>query len=141
MSYDHYYRIDKQRTLKIADFGLARDLYHEDYYRPNDSRKLLPVRWMAPEALVNNICDSKTDVVRIYVYISTENVCYENFLLQDKLALPDLFLKLVFMTVVIWSTIVGGYDPRKCSIWKHVQQRCLQSCQKWKDVTMSGILP
>ena len=37
-------------VLKIADFGLARDVHSNDYYRKlGDGR--LPVKWMAPEAL------------------------------------------------------------------------------------------
>ena len=37
-------------VLKIADFGLARDIQWTDYYRKmGDGR--VPVKWMAPEAL------------------------------------------------------------------------------------------
>ncbi|KAK7112063.1 serine/threonine-protein kinase LMTK1-like [Littorina saxatilis] len=36
-------------TLKIGDYGIAEDLYKEDYFKCG--RELLPVRWMAPETL------------------------------------------------------------------------------------------
>ncbi|WAR10630.1 NTRK2-like protein [Mya arenaria] len=37
-------------TLKISDFGMSRDIYTCDYYRIGGSR-MLPVRWMSPEAV------------------------------------------------------------------------------------------
>ncbi|KRZ21899.1 Insulin receptor [Trichinella pseudospiralis] len=46
---------------KIGDFGMARDVYVKDYYRPR-GRRLMPVRWMAPEALQDAKFTSKSDV-------------------------------------------------------------------------------
>ena len=48
--------------LKIADFGLARDVrYSNDYYRKlTDGR--LPVKWMAPECLFQSVYTSRSDV-------------------------------------------------------------------------------
>ncbi|XP_052237242.1 tyrosine-protein kinase transmembrane receptor Ror-like [Dreissena polymorpha] len=37
-------------TVKISDFGMSRDIYTCDYYRIGGSR-MLPVRWMSPEAV------------------------------------------------------------------------------------------
>ncbi|XP_025266357.1 proto-oncogene tyrosine-protein kinase ROS isoform X2 [Camponotus floridanus] len=51
----------KDRVIKIGDFGLARDLYKDDYYRMG-GEVLLPVRWMAPESLMINIFTSQSDV-------------------------------------------------------------------------------
>jgi len=56
------YRVDKSLTVKVADFGLARDVYITDYYRAQSNNKL-PVKWMAPEALHDQISNEKTDVV------------------------------------------------------------------------------
>ncbi|KAM4771019.1 proto-oncogene tyrosine-protein kinase ROS [Rhinophrynus dorsalis] len=50
-----------ERTVKIGDFGLARDVYKYDYYRKK-GEGLLPVRWMAPESLIDGIFSSSTDV-------------------------------------------------------------------------------
>ncbi|XP_013112303.2 ALK tyrosine kinase receptor-like [Stomoxys calcitrans] len=50
-----------ERKVKIADFGLARDIYRCDYYR-KDGNTLLPIKWMPPEAFLDNIFTSKTDV-------------------------------------------------------------------------------
>ena len=38
-------------TVKISDFGLARDVYASDYYRVQ-TKSLLPVRWMSAESML-----------------------------------------------------------------------------------------
>lgn len=45
----------------ISDFGMTRDIYETDYYRKG-TRGLLPVRWMAPEAILDGVFTSQTDV-------------------------------------------------------------------------------
>lgn len=53
--------IDKEHVCKVADFGFARDVVANHVYeRKTDGR--LPVRWMAPEALYDNIFTTKTDI-------------------------------------------------------------------------------
>ncbi|XP_048210595.1 proto-oncogene tyrosine-protein kinase ROS isoform X2 [Perognathus longimembris pacificus] len=49
------------RVVKIGDFGLARDIYKNDYYRKR-GEGLLPVRWMAPESLMDGIFTTQSDV-------------------------------------------------------------------------------
>ncbi|XP_059480831.1 tyrosine-protein kinase receptor-like [Neocloeon triangulifer] len=49
------------RVVKIADFGMARDIYRADYYRKG-GKAMLPVKWMPPEAFLDGIFTSKTDV-------------------------------------------------------------------------------
>ncbi|KRZ35309.1 Myosin-3 [Trichinella pseudospiralis] len=51
----------KSRVVKIADFGMARDIYRADYYRKG-GKAMLPVKWMPPEAFLDGIFTSKTDV-------------------------------------------------------------------------------
>lgn len=45
----------------IGDFGLARDIYKNDYYR-KEGEGLLPVRWMSPESLVDGVFTSQSDI-------------------------------------------------------------------------------
>ena len=47
--------------VKIGDFGLARMLSQQDYYRKT-GEALLPVRWMAPESLLDAIFTSHSDI-------------------------------------------------------------------------------
>lgn len=49
------------RTVKVGDFGMARDIYTTDYYR-KASKGLLPVRWMAPESLADGVFTTDSDV-------------------------------------------------------------------------------
>ncbi|XP_010283320.1 PREDICTED: proto-oncogene tyrosine-protein kinase ROS-like, partial [Phaethon lepturus] len=49
------------RLVKIGDFGLARDIYKNDYYRKR-GEGLLPVRWMAPESLIDGVFTNCSDV-------------------------------------------------------------------------------
>ncbi|XP_063622965.1 fibroblast growth factor receptor homolog 1-like [Cydia splendana] len=53
--------VSDSRVLKVADFGLARDVRDSDYYRKRTAGKL-PVRWLAPESLCHNYYTTKSDV-------------------------------------------------------------------------------
>ena len=53
--------------IKVGDFGLARDVYSNDYYRANKRTKL-PVKWMPPETLHDSISNEKTDVVSLSIH-------------------------------------------------------------------------
>ncbi|CAK1546228.1 unnamed protein product [Leptosia nina] len=53
--------ITEERTCKVADFGFARDVAGTHVYeRKSDGR--LPIRWMAPESLYDDIFSVKSDV-------------------------------------------------------------------------------
>ena len=56
-------RVDIDKTVKVADFGLARDIYVDDYYKVEDKSRPLPVRWMAIECMELNKFTHKSDVV------------------------------------------------------------------------------
>ena len=57
------YRLDENLRVKVADFGLSRDVYETDYYTCEGRRGRLPVKWMALESLEKGVYNSKTDVV------------------------------------------------------------------------------
>lgn len=58
-------RLDESYTVKVADFGMARDVFDKEYYSIQDHRKAkLPVKWMAIESLQTQKFTSKSDVVR-----------------------------------------------------------------------------
>ena len=52
----------------MADFGLTEDMYGTNYFRwdktVTESEEKVPIRWMAPESIENNIYNESTDVVR-----------------------------------------------------------------------------
>lgn len=45
-------------TIKIADFGMSRNLYAGDYYRVQ-GRAVLPIRWMAWECILMVSCQKR----------------------------------------------------------------------------------
>ncbi len=50
-------------VLKISDFGLARNVYNDHYYKKKTGGRL-PVKWMAPEAMMDgeNTYTTQSDV-------------------------------------------------------------------------------
>jgi len=53
--------VTEQNICKVADFGFSRDvMINLIYERKSEGR--LPIRWMAPESLYDNIYTTKTDV-------------------------------------------------------------------------------
>uniref|UniRef100_A0A671VMC4 receptor protein-tyrosine kinase n=1 Tax=Sparus aurata TaxID=8175 RepID=A0A671VMC4_SPAAU len=53
--------VTEDNVMKIADFGLARDVHHIDYYKKTTNGRL-PVKWMAPEALFDRVYTHQSDV-------------------------------------------------------------------------------
>ena len=52
------FRVDLSLSVKVGDFGLARETSYQDSH----SQKF-PVKWMPPEMLQDGISNEKTDVV------------------------------------------------------------------------------
>lgn len=70
--------LDDNMTVKVADFGLSRDIYERDYYSSDDRKAKLPVKWMALESLEKGIYNIKTDVWSFGVVLwelMTRGVC------------------------------------------------------------------
>ena len=67
-------RVDSHRVVKVADFGLSRELFCRDYYRIGDDKTPLPVRWMAPESLKSSVFTTQSDVVSIN--ITSFHICF-----------------------------------------------------------------
>ncbi|XP_065204978.1 fibroblast growth factor receptor 3-like [Planococcus citri] len=53
--------VTEDHTMKVADFGLARNVHENDYYR-NTTNAHLPIKWMAPESLYHRKYTSQSDV-------------------------------------------------------------------------------
>ncbi|CAL1269766.1 unnamed protein product [Larinioides sclopetarius] len=72
--------VNISRSVKIADFGMCRAMYDSDYYRYN-KKGMLPVRWMAPESLIDGLFTPPSDVwsygVVLYEIITFASVPYQ----------------------------------------------------------------
>ena len=55
------YRVSEDLEIKISDFGLAKEVGHDDSYVMGKKTKL-PIKWMAIESL-NGVFSEKSDVV------------------------------------------------------------------------------
>ena len=66
----YWCRLDENLTVKVADFGLSRDVYVTDYYVMSRSNSL-PIKWLAPEALFDKMFSEKTDAVSISISLNT----------------------------------------------------------------------
>ena len=53
--------VNATRTVKLADFGMSREIGDSDYYRFS-KRGMLPVRWMSPESLADGIFSPLSDI-------------------------------------------------------------------------------
>jgi len=53
--------INSLLIIKIGDFGMARDIYYDCYYK-KEGKGRLPIRWMAPESLESAYFTTNSDV-------------------------------------------------------------------------------
>lgn len=57
--------MDENYRVKVADFGLSRDIYETSYYSATNKGTKLPVKWMALESLSSGVFNELTDVVNV----------------------------------------------------------------------------
>ena len=53
--------VGDQFKAKLSDFGLARGVHEDNYYRVTSAAEL-PVKWMAPESLLYKNFSTASDV-------------------------------------------------------------------------------
>ena len=103
------------RVVKIADFGMARDIYRADYYRKG-GKAMLPVKWMPPEAFLDGIFTSKTDVWYVFLIIFSSSTKAKNVRNQTRHCQPlisNINLQ-VFWNIAVGSDVSRLYAiPRK----------------------------
>lgn len=114
-------RLDEKFTVKVADFGMARDILDKEYYSIQDHKRAkLPIKWMAIESLQTQKFTTKSDVVsHCYGFGSNTEYCTGVFCIVIILLFVNKiirFLSLVCSLVVIWCVNVGDANQRSKSI-------------------------
>ena len=91
--------------MKIADFGLSRDIHEKAYYTSTARGRRLPVKWMSIESLNTGRFSTKSDVVSIEMM---------NPRLQFPLSVHfmHVFMPALFCVVVVRRAIVGSAHAR-----------------------------
>nr|NP_001014583.1 breathless, isoform B [Drosophila melanogaster]NP_729956.1 breathless, isoform A [Drosophila melanogaster]Q09147.3 RecName: Full=Fibroblast growth factor receptor homolog 2; AltName: Full=Protein breathless; AltName: Full=Tyrosine kinase 2; Short=dTk2; AltName: Full=Tyrosine kinase receptor HD-311; AltName: Full=dFGF-R1; Flags: Precursor [Drosophila melanogaster]AAF49759.1 breathless, isoform A [Drosophila melanogaster]AAX52746.1 breathless, isoform B [Drosophila melanogaster] len=100
-------------VMKIADFGLARDIQDTEYYRKNTNGRL-PIKWMAPESLQEKKYDSQSDVWSYGV------------LLWEIMTYGDQPYPHILSAEELYSYLITGQrmeKPAKCSLNIYVVMR------------------
>ena len=110
--------------LKVADFGLTEDMYGTNYFRRRTSvtgsEEKVPIKWMAPESIKEDIYNEETDVVciRNAVFVCNDycKLCYD-------------------VAVGIWCDSVGNIYLWKNSVsWNS----CYESTEGVREWTETG---
>ena len=61
-------------VVKVADFGLSRDMFTTDYYVMQDLSKPMPIKWMALESITSQIFTEKSDVVSSWYFFHSQYI-------------------------------------------------------------------
>ncbi|CUT99340.1 tyrosine protein kinase [Echinococcus multilocularis] len=101
------------RIVKLCDFGLARDIYKNDYYRKRNEPKL-PVRWMSPEAILEGLFTSKSD---IWAYAVT---CWEIMSLGADPFYGQVNLEVI--NLVLNGNVLSKPDNCPAALYDHMLQ-------------------
>ena len=76
----YIHRMDHRGVIKVGDFGLTEDMYDSNYYRRGESEasnERVPIRWMAPESIEEDVYNEKTDVVSMFTITCLKYICAE----------------------------------------------------------------
>ena len=121
-------RLGENMVIKVADFGFSENMYTSAYVRTTvDGGVRLPVKWMAPESLLDGVFSEKTDVVWLLPsflpttsFVPIASLTYHAFSFFKPKLSPCLYnyalLRVCFRIVVVWSYLLGNIHWRSYPI-------------------------
>ncbi|XP_033114509.1 fibroblast growth factor receptor-like [Anneissia japonica] len=100
-------------NMKIADFGLAKDVYETGYMRLDDGE--IPVKWYSIETILGNIVSSKSDIwsfgVLLYEIFSDGRSPYPGVIVHT---LPEMLKKGYRMSRPVDCPVIAYNLMMKC---------------------------
>lgn len=119
--------VNAQRIVKLGDFGMARSTSENDYYR--FSRKgLLPVRWMAPESLIDGYFSPASDVWSFGILLY-EIITFGSFPFQGMTNLQVLEHLRKGNTLVIPNGIKPQLEGLMNACWNRTYKKRPSACK------------
>ncbi|CAJ0927356.1 unnamed protein product, partial [Mesorhabditis belari] len=114
--------VQGDETVKIGDFGMTRDVYYQEYYKPTGKR-MMPIRWMAPESLKDGKFTLKSDIwsygIVLYEMLTLAQQPYQG-LANDEIfnyvGVSRKILKKPIDCPDFWYNLMAScwrYDPRE----------------------------
>ncbi|XP_068222673.1 uncharacterized protein [Palaemon carinicauda] len=119
--------VNANRTVKLADFGMTRPMYENNYYKFN-RKGMLPVRWMAPESLTEGVFTTMSDVWS-YGVLLYEIVTFGAFPFQGMSNDQVLEHVKAGHTIAIPKGVKPQMEILLRSCWHHVPTRRIQILQ------------
>ncbi|GMT11272.1 hypothetical protein PFISCL1PPCAC_2569, partial [Pristionchus fissidentatus] len=116
------------RVVKLADFGMARDVYSIDYYRKHGRAKM-PVKWLPPESYMDGVFTNKADVwsygVLLWELFSLGHMPYpglSNFEVMESVRLGKRLLPPGGTPSPMYSLMMSTWhlDPESRPTFKHL---------------------
>ena len=112
--------VGQKSTVKIADFGMSRNLYSSVYYQVQ-GRAMLPIRWMSNECFYGRFSE-KTDIWAFGVTM------WEIFVLCKEFPYPDLSDQEVINNAIQEQGRTVPNQPESCpSDVYHIMLRCWEN--------------
>ncbi len=99
-------RLNQDLMVKVADFGLSRDIYTREYYRTEDKGAKLPVKWMAVESLTKAVFTTKSDVVSYPDCVSASESCIQ---LACNKSTPNVFTFILSKPRQSYNATIGSH--------------------------------
>lgn len=132
-----------ENKVKIADFGLARELEHKEKAIKLRKDQRLPIKWLAPETMIERACTKKSDVwaygvlcweifangASPYAGVASNNIVAKKVITGERLKFsddtPEEFAELI--TNCVWN---GNADIR-CTV---------QQAMLWMDRNINRLV-